>query len=101
MVLVTEEGKASICSTIDTDLVSVLDRYTIQCHNGVTASDAVAIKLVPSEKVATAPELQITSGHARFILTYSEESRSVFTQSAPLEESFGWSSEPSSTGNIP
>ncbi|KAL5969983.1 hypothetical protein TSMEX_002303 [Taenia solium] len=99
VVLVNEEGKESICSSIDTDLVSVLDRYTIQCHNDVTASDAVAIKLVPSAKVSIAPILQITSGHARFILTYSEESQNVSTQSIPPEESFDWSSEPSSTGN--
>ncbi|VDK31556.1 unnamed protein product [Taenia asiatica] len=97
VVLVNEKGEESICSSIDTDLVSVLHRYTIQCHNNVTASDAVAIKLVPSAKVSIAPKLQITSGHARFILTYSEESRNISTQSIPPEESFYWSSEPSST----
>nr|CDS18258.1 Apple [Echinococcus granulosus] len=88
VVLVNREGEESICSSIDTDLVAVLDSYTIQCHSGVITSDAVAVKLVPSAKVSAVPRLQITDGYARFILTNNKQSRSLSALPSPSKEFF-------------
>ncbi|KAL5106398.1 hypothetical protein TcWFU_008697 [Taenia crassiceps] len=94
VVLVDGEGEERICSSIDTDLVSVLDRYTIRCHNAVTTSDTVAIKLIPSVRASSTPKLQITNGHARFLLTESNESQSFSTHSILPEELRSRHSEP-------
>ncbi|EUB60544.1 hypothetical protein EGR_04563 [Echinococcus granulosus] len=90
VVLVNREGEESICSSIDTDLVAVLDSYTIQCHSGVITSDAVAVKLVPSAKVSAVPRLQITDGYARFILTNNKQSRSLSALPSPSKEFFAF-----------
>ncbi|VDL16103.1 unnamed protein product [Hymenolepis diminuta] len=73
ILLVSKEGEETFCTSINTDLIYLLDRYTIQCQETRSTtnlgSDTVAIKMVPSKADQSAPKLEITEGHARFILT--------------------------------
>nr|CDS25298.1 hypothetical protein HmN_000006400 [Hymenolepis microstoma] len=70
--LISEEGEETFCTSINTDLISTLDRYTIQCREDSPTtnlgSDTVAIKMIPSTVDQSAPKLEIISGIARFIL---------------------------------
>ncbi|KAM3184365.1 hypothetical protein ACTXT7_008492 [Hymenolepis weldensis] len=73
ILFVNKEGKETFCTSINTDLIYLLDRYTIQCRETRPTtnlgSDTVAIKMVPSKVDQSAPKLEIAEGHARFILT--------------------------------
>ncbi|VDO10292.1 unnamed protein product [Rodentolepis nana] len=70
--LINEEGDETFCTSINTDLISTLDRYTIQCRedSSITnlGSDTVAIRMTPSTLDQSAPKLEIIEGSARFIL---------------------------------
>lgn len=73
ILLVNKEGEETFCTSINTDLIYLLDRYTIRCQETRSTanlgSDTVAIKMIPSKVDQSAPKLEITEGHARFILT--------------------------------
>lgn len=74
--LVNDKGEETTCTSINTDLISDLDRYTLRCQEPTTpvanfGSDTVAIHLIPSNSDRSAPKMEITEGHARFIMADS------------------------------
>ncbi|KAM7536838.1 hypothetical protein Aperf_G00000085764 [Anoplocephala perfoliata] len=98
--LVNDKNEETVCSSIDADLISTLDGYTIKCQKSSTSSnlgsDAVAIKMIPSNTGPTAPKLDITGGHARFILV-SRNRRVSSAEDLPIlpDEFFAFSMQDS------